>query len=198
MGSRLKGLFWEMLPPVLFIFIPLMLIFVVLKLLALQYEIRFYAFARAAIGALVLGKVILLMQMAERKSAASRYPRAIVVAFKTVIYAMAVFLFEFGERVARAWYARGNLGRSRDGEGERQPRSLPCAAHISLHDYRDVSGNGGDQSRNGRGGANPFVLQAPRHGVSVGALGVPFFAGTLTSRIRSIGISNRDNTLIAR
>jgi len=110
MGSRLKGLFWEMLPPVLFIFIPLMLIFVVLKLLALQYEIRFYAFARAAIGALVLGKVILLMQMAERKSAASRYPRAIVVAFKTVIYAMAVFLFEFGERVVRAWYARGNLG----------------------------------------------------------------------------------------
>jgi fumarate reductase subunit D len=109
MGRRLKGLFWEMLPPVLFVFIPLMLIFVVLKLLALQYEIRFYAFARAAIGALVLGKVILLMEMAERKSAASRYPRAIVVAFKTVIYAMAVFLFEFGERVVRAWYDRGNL-----------------------------------------------------------------------------------------
>ena len=109
MGSRLKGLFWEMLPPVLFIFIPLMLIFVVLKLLALQYEIRFYAFARAAIGALILGKVILLMEMAERKSAASGYPRAIVVAFKTVIYAMAVFLFEFGERVVRAWYDRGNL-----------------------------------------------------------------------------------------
>ena len=110
MGSRLKSLFWEMLPPVLFIFIPLMLIFVVLKLLALQYEIHFYAFARAAIGALVLGKVILLMEMAERKSDPSRYPRAVVVAFKTAIYATAVFLFEFGERVARAWYDRGNLG----------------------------------------------------------------------------------------
>src|SRR6516165_9318700 len=109
MGSRLKSLFWEMLPPVLFIFIPLMLIFVVLKLLALQYEIHFYAFARAAVGALVLGKVILLMEMAERKSATSRYPRAIVVAFKTVIYAMAVFLFEFGERVVRAWYEKGSL-----------------------------------------------------------------------------------------
>lgn len=108
-GGRLTGLFWEMLPPVLFFFIPLMLIFMVLKLLALQYEIRFYAFARAAIGALILGKVILLMEMAERKSAASRYPRAIVVTFKTVIYATAVFLFEFGERVLRAWYDRGNL-----------------------------------------------------------------------------------------
>jgi fumarate reductase subunit D len=108
-GRRLTGLFWEMLPPVLFFFIALMLILAVVKLLALQYSIRFYAFARAAIGALVLGKVILLMEMAERERNASRYPRAIVVAFKTVIYAMAVVLFEFGERVVRAWYERGNL-----------------------------------------------------------------------------------------
>jgi fumarate reductase subunit D len=108
-GRRLTGLFWEMLPPVLFFFIALMLIFAVVKLLALQYSIRFYAFARAAIGALVLGKVVLLMEMAERKRNASRSPRAIVVAFKTVIYAMAIVLFEFGERIVRAWHERGSL-----------------------------------------------------------------------------------------
>jgi hypothetical protein len=109
MGRRLKGLFLEILPPVLFFFIALMLIFMVVKLLALQYSLRFYAFARAAIGALILGKVVPLMEMAGQKRATSRYPRAIVVAFKTVIYATAVFLFEFGERVVRAWYDRGNL-----------------------------------------------------------------------------------------
>src|SRR6516225_877713 len=91
-GGRLKGLFWEMVPPVSFFFIAMILIFAVVKLLALQYSIRFYAFARAAIGALVLGKVVLLMEMAERRSGPSRYPRAIVVAFKTVIYATGVFL----------------------------------------------------------------------------------------------------------
>jgi hypothetical protein len=107
-GRGLKGLFWEMLPPVSFFFIALLLIFVVMKLLALQYSVHFYAFARA-IGALVLGKIILLMEMAERKRGESRYPRATVVAFKTVIYATAVFLFEFGERVVRAWYDRGSL-----------------------------------------------------------------------------------------
>ena len=74
-GRRFTGLFWEMLPPVLFFFIALMLIFVVLKLLALQYSILFYAFSRAAIGALVLGEIVLLMEMAERKRNASRYPR---------------------------------------------------------------------------------------------------------------------------
>ena len=103
LGARLKGLFWEILPPVSFFFSAMMLIFVVVKLLALQYSIHFYAFARAAIGALVVGKVVLLMEIAERNRAASMYPRALVVAFKTVIYAMAVFVFEFGERVVRAW-----------------------------------------------------------------------------------------------
>jgi hypothetical protein len=37
-----------------------------------------------------------------------RYPRAIVVAFKTVIYAMVV-AFEFGERIVRAWHQSGSL-----------------------------------------------------------------------------------------
>src|SRR6516225_4629669 len=92
MGRRLKGLFWEMLPPVAFFFTAMILIAIVVKLLALQYQIHFYAFARAAIGALVLGKVVLLMEMAERKSGVSRHPRAIVVAFKTALYALAVFL----------------------------------------------------------------------------------------------------------
>src|SRR6516165_12176034 len=83
MGGRLKGLFWEMVPPVSFFLIAMILISAVVKLLALQYSIHFYAFARAAIGALVLGKVVLLMEMAERKGPASRQPRAVVVAFKT-------------------------------------------------------------------------------------------------------------------
>jgi|SRR6516165_880263 hypothetical protein len=108
-GRFLEGLFWEMLPPVSFFFIAMILIFAVVKLLALQYSIRFYAFARAAIGALILGKVVLLMEMAERKSGVSRQPRAIVVAFKTALYALAVFLFEFGERLAHGWYESGSL-----------------------------------------------------------------------------------------
>ena len=108
-GRRIFALMKEMLPPVTFFFIALILIFVVVKLLALQYSIRFYAFARAAIGAVVLGKIVLLMEMAERRRAASKLPRAIVVAFRTVVYAMAVIVFEFGERIARAWYQSGSL-----------------------------------------------------------------------------------------
>jgi fumarate reductase subunit D len=166
-GRRLTGLFWEMLPPVLFFFIALMLIFAVVKLLALQYSIRFYAFARAAIGALVLGKVVLLMEMAERKRNASRYPRAIVVAFKTVICAMAVVLFEFGERVVRAWYERGSLR-----EGVAIVKANADLDHffalliLGCMIIAVYLGYGGDQSRDGRGGANAPVLKAPQYSVS--------------------------------
>jgi len=105
----IAGLIREMLPPVAFFFIALMLILTAVKLLALQYDIHFVAFARAAIGAVVLGKIVLLMEAAERKRRASNYPRAIVVAFKTVVYALAVIVFEFGERLVRAWHKTGSL-----------------------------------------------------------------------------------------
>jgi hypothetical protein len=42
-------------------FIAMLLISAVVKLLALQYSIHFYAFARAGIGAFLRGKVVLLM-----------------------------------------------------------------------------------------------------------------------------------------
>jgi fumarate reductase subunit D len=105
----IAGLIREMLPPVAFFFIALMLIYTALKLLALQYDVHFIAFARAAIGAVILGKIVLLMEMAERKRKTSNYPRAIVVAYRTVIYALAVIVFEFGERFVRAWYKTGSL-----------------------------------------------------------------------------------------
>ena len=105
----IAGLFREMLPPVTFFFISLMLIYTALKLLALQYDVHFIAFARAAIGAVILGKIVLLMEMAERKRKASNYPRAIAVAFRTAVYALAVIVFEFGERLVRAWYKTGSL-----------------------------------------------------------------------------------------
>jgi hypothetical protein len=47
--------------------------------------------------------------MAEGKSGRTRQSRAIVVAFRTVIYAVGVFFFEFGERLARGWYHTGTL-----------------------------------------------------------------------------------------
>jgi hypothetical protein len=97
------GEFLEILPAVLFFFIALMVILAILKLFISQYSIEFYAFSKAAIGALILGKVFLLMDWAESRRHASVYPRAVVIAFKTLIYGLAVVALGIGERIIHSY-----------------------------------------------------------------------------------------------
>src|ERR1700722_5225511 len=100
---RLIGEFFEILPTVLFFFVTLMLILLLLKLFISQYSIEFYAFSKAAIGALILGKEFLLMDWAESRRHASAYPRAVVIAFKTLIYGLAVVALGIGERIIHSY-----------------------------------------------------------------------------------------------
>jgi fumarate reductase subunit D len=101
--------FIRMLPAVIFFFAALMVILLLLKLFIEQYSIEFYAFSKAAVGALILAKVILLMDLAESKRHASLYPRAVVVAGKTVIYGLAVIAVWMGERIFDACRKTGDL-----------------------------------------------------------------------------------------
>jgi hypothetical protein len=61
----LVGAFYEMAPAVLFFFIAFLLIFLMFKLLVSQYSIEFSAFTEAAVAALILGKVIPLLDWAQ-------------------------------------------------------------------------------------------------------------------------------------
>jgi len=107
----LIGLFREMAPPVLFFFIALLLMGVMYKLFVSQYEIEFSAFARAAISALIIGKVIALMDLAESRYAADRsHRRIVVVAAKTFLYALVVVVLGIGEKIFHAYRAAGSLG----------------------------------------------------------------------------------------
>jgi hypothetical protein len=103
------GEFHEILPAVLFFFTALIVILAILKLFISQYSIEFYAFSKAAIGALILGKVILLMDWAESGRRASPYPRAVVVICKTFIYGLAVITLGIGERILHSYRQAGDL-----------------------------------------------------------------------------------------
>src|SRR5208282_3266311 len=103
------GEFLEILPAVLFFFIALMLILAMLKLFISQYSIEFYAFSRAAVGALILGKVVLLMDWAESGRRVSTYPRIMVIACKTCIYGLAVLTLGIGERLIHAYRRTGDF-----------------------------------------------------------------------------------------
>jgi hypothetical protein len=102
MVRGLIALVRELAPVVAFFFVALMLILLLLKLLVAQYSIEFYAFTRAAVGALILGKVVLLMEWEEAGRPKNRFPRAAVVAYKTLLYAVVVIVLGLGEKIFHA------------------------------------------------------------------------------------------------
>ena len=110
----LLGLIREMAPVVLFFFIAFLLIFVMFKLFVSQYEIEFSAFTKAAIAALILGKVVPLLDWAQSGYRFDGYRRAVVIACKTFIYGLVVIVLGIGEKVFHSVREAGSL---RDGIG---------------------------------------------------------------------------------
>lgn len=106
----LVALFDEMAPIVLFFFIAFMLIGLMFKLFVAQYEIEFSAFAKAAIAALILAKVVALLDWAESGYRFDGHRRIVVVACKTFFYALVVIVLGIGEKLFRAYREAGSLG----------------------------------------------------------------------------------------
>jgi len=108
----LIGLYHEMLPPVLFFFTAFLLIGVIFKLLVTQYSIQFTAFTSAAVAALIIGKVILLIDWAESGRDFGSHRRIVVIACQTFVYALAVITLGIAERILEAAHKAHSL---RDG-----------------------------------------------------------------------------------
>jgi len=91
-----------MAPKVLFFFGAFGLLFLLFKLFVAQYSIEYSAFAKAAVAALILGKVVPLMDWAQSGYRFGTHRRIVVIAGKTLIYALVVIVFGIGERIITA------------------------------------------------------------------------------------------------
>src|SRR5271163_2582154 len=98
LSAGLIGLVREMVPVVLFFFVAFFLIFFIFKLLSPKYSIDFSAFTKAAIAALILGKVALFLNLTQGTRIGTRR-RAVVVAGRTCLYAVVVFALLAIERI---------------------------------------------------------------------------------------------------
>ncbi len=98
----------EVVPVVLFFFVSFLVIFLLFKLFVSQYSIEFSAFTKAAVAALILGKVIPLLDWAQPGYLDS-YRLAVVIAVKTVVYGLVVFALGTGERIFEASRRVGSL-----------------------------------------------------------------------------------------
>src|SRR5438067_13472438 len=85
-----------MAPKVLFFFVAFMLIFLLFKLFVAQYSIEFSAFTKAAVAALIMGKLIPLLDWAQFGNRFEGHRRIVMVAAKTLIYAFVVIVFWIG------------------------------------------------------------------------------------------------------
>jgi hypothetical protein len=107
--NRARELLRELAPKIFFFFSVFMLMFLIFKLFIAQYSIEFSAFTKAAVAALIVGKIISLLDWAQSGYRFDRYPRALVIAGKTVIYGLAVIIFGTGDRILKAFLKQGSI-----------------------------------------------------------------------------------------
>jgi len=104
----------ELTPKVLFFFSAFILIFLLFKLFVEQYSIEFSAFTKAAVAALILGKVIPLLDWAQSGRGFDSYRRVVVIGGKTVVYALVVIVLAIGERIFEAYRKQGSWSKGID------------------------------------------------------------------------------------
>jgi len=98
-----------MAPKVLFFFCAFGVLFLMFKLLVAQYSIEFSVFAKAAVAALILGKVIPLLDWAQSGYRFATYRRVFVIAGKTFVYALAVIVLGIGDKILKAARTEGSF-----------------------------------------------------------------------------------------
>jgi hypothetical protein len=103
-------LFWEMAPKVLFFFGAFGMLFLLFKLFVAQYSIEYSAFAKAAVAALILGKIIAILDWAESGHRFENHRRILVIAAKTLLYALVVIVLGTGERMLEEFRKQGGVG----------------------------------------------------------------------------------------
>ena len=105
----LVALFREMAPKILFFFVAFIILLGLFKCFVAQYSVTFSAFTRAAIAALVMGKVVPLLDWAQAGHRFEKHRRIGVIAVKTLIYAAVVLLLGTGERLFESARKAGSI-----------------------------------------------------------------------------------------
>jgi hypothetical protein len=97
-----------MAPAALFFLVGFALILLILKLFVAEYSIELRVISNAVVGALFAAKVSLLLDQRDW-ARAHRYPRAVVVAGKIVLYTVTVIVLGIIEHLIEDYRASGSL-----------------------------------------------------------------------------------------
>lgn len=98
-----------MLPPFVFFLIGFNLIALTLHLVLQPYGVSFEGVTKATVGALIIAKVVLIVDHLPFASAFSGRPLVRPVLFRSVVYTLFTMLLHVLEEVIRAWVKTGGL-----------------------------------------------------------------------------------------
>ena len=98
--NKLKHEFLSLLPPTIFFFITFSLMVISKHLILKEYNVPFSGWTNALIGALIVGKVVLLTDMLRFVNRFPDKPLMYNVVWKTSIYFVATMLFRYVEQMA--------------------------------------------------------------------------------------------------
>ena len=83
------------------------------KLFLAEYQIEFYAISVVVVGALVAGKVVVLLDHTPLGTRfAANQPPGLAAICKTLVYAAVAFLVIVGEKIFHAYRENGSFGRA--------------------------------------------------------------------------------------
>ena len=107
--AKIKEEFLAMIPPTIFFFFTLGLVAVVRMLMTKGTGIPISTPIQVAVGALILGKAVLIADMLPIINRFPEKPLAYNVAWKTVIYFLAALVIHYVERLVDFWKEAGGF-----------------------------------------------------------------------------------------
>ena len=109
-GARIAHeIVYDIVPKVLFFFCAFLVIFLLFKLFVAQYSIQYTAFTRAAVAALILGKVVPLLDWAVARYGVWKPRRIIWIVARTLVYAFMVIALGTAEHLFVAYREQRSL-----------------------------------------------------------------------------------------
>lgn len=83
------------------------------RLLLAQYQVEVYALSTAVVGALVVGKVVVVLDKTRAGTRfEARLPLGLAALYKTMVYALVTFVVLFLEKLFHAYRESGTLGQA--------------------------------------------------------------------------------------
>ena len=109
-GAKLLEEFRHILPPTIYFFVGFNLVLLTKRLMLEQYLIQFTGFFIATGAALIVGKVVLVVDMMPFLKRFDHAPLAKPILFKTIVYTLFVFVARLIEAMIHYFAAGGHVG----------------------------------------------------------------------------------------